>query len=312
MSNDHFDGKSFFNPTIEMKLYFIRLLLWRLTCNKRRWPRKIENEYNPFLPNELSGTEVAITFINHCTFLIQTSKYNIITDPMYSNRASPFSWVGPERVNFPAISLDELPKIDYVLVSHNHYDHLDLPALKKIIERDNSAIVTGLKVSKYLDNKLFRKVIELDWWADYVCEDLKLSFVPAQHFSARTIFDRNKTLWGGFVINAGGKQIFFSGDSGYGPHFKKIQERYKSFELALLPIGTYEPRWFMKSMHMNPEESVKAHLDINAKKSIGMHFGTFQLSDEWIDEPIKELKRVLEKVPEVDFVALERGQTMYV
>ena len=246
-------------------------------------------------PPAPDGDAVTVTFIGHATFLIQTRLGNILTDPMYSSRASPVPFAGPKRVRRPAIAFDDLPKISLVVLSHNHYDHCDVRTLRAIERRWHPLVVTPLGNARLLKSIGVHDVEDLDWWQDSVRSPVPLTLTPAQHFSARTPFDRNRALWGGFMITLGRRRIFFAGDSGYAPHFKDIGERFKRVSLALLPIGAYEPRWFMKDVHMNPDEAVRAHLDLQAERSLGMHFGTFQLAMEGIGDPataLEEARRV--------------------
>jgi L-ascorbate metabolism protein UlaG (beta-lactamase superfamily) len=223
--------------------------------------------------------------------LIQTSLGNILTDPIYSERAGPLQFLGPRRVRQPGVAFDDLPEISLVLISHNHYDHLDLPTLRALDRRFHPLFVTPLKNGPLLKSAGILRVQQLNWWEHAATVTPRISLTPAQHFSARTLFDRNRALWGGFVISTGPLRIFFAGDTGYGRHFRDIHKRYGPVDLALLPIGAYEPRWFMKDIHMNPAEAVQAHLDLEARQSIGMHFGTFRLAQEGIADPVADLER---------------------
>ena len=238
--------------------------------------------------DRVSGSEIRATFINHSTVLIQTGGYNIITDPIYSERCSPVSFLGPKRVRNPGIRFDDLPKIDVIIISHDHYDHLDLPTVERLVARDHPKIYLGLGVGERLDS--MHNVTELDWWQRVeVGKDFYLSFVPVQHFSGRTLWDRNSTLWGGFVLEIGKRKIYFGGDSGYADHYKQTFEKFGAMDLALLPVGGYAPRDFMSFAHLDPRQAVQAHLDLHSRQSIGIHFGTFQLTSESMDEPIQLL-----------------------
>jgi len=258
--------------------------------------------------------EIRLTFVGHSTFLVQTSAGNILTDPMFSDRASPFGFIGPRRARVPAISLADLPPIAMILLSHNHYDHCDLPSLRWLQQRFAPAVVTTLGNGLLIRKQGFERVEELDWWQVAAKSPFPVTATLAQHFSSRTPFDRNRTLWAGFVLEIGGRKIFFAGDSGYGPHFAEIGRRLGPFDLALLPIGAYEPRWFMRDVHMNPAEAVQAHLDLGRPRSIGMHFGTFQLTTEGIDEPLRALEaaRIDLGVDEAAFRAPGFGETIVV
>jgi L-ascorbate metabolism protein UlaG (beta-lactamase superfamily) len=232
--------------------------------------------------------------VNHSTFLIQMDGVNILTDPIWSDRASPVSFSGPRRFHPPGITFDDLPRIDLVLVTHNHYDHLDIPTLKKIALRDNPAVVTTLGNRALLRTQGFTQVAELDWWQQMPVSDaVRITCVPAQHFSGRGLFDSYETLWAGFVLESAAGAVFFAGDTGLGPHFKQIAERFKKIRLALLPIGAFKPEWFMSFGHLSPAAAVQAHFILNAQTSVAMHFGTFPLADDNQDDPVTMLHAAL-------------------
>ena len=254
------------------------------------WPARIdEPPQRP--PPPPDGAGAVVTFIGHATFLIQTNSANILTDPMYSDRAGPFGLLGPRRVRQPAVRFEDLPPISTVLLSHNHYDHCDRPTLARLAKRFDPTVITPLGNGALVKSTGLRNVEELDWWQDSKTSPLPLTLTPAHHFSARTPFDRNRALWGGFTIDVADRRIYFAGDSAYAPLFREVRRRLGPIDLALLPIGAYEPRWFMQSVHMNPAEAVQAHLDLEATESVAMHFGTFQLTTEGIDEPVRALER---------------------
>jgi L-ascorbate metabolism protein UlaG (beta-lactamase superfamily) len=236
----------------------------------------------------------------------------MLIDPVYANRASPVSFAGPRRVRPPGVRFDDLPPISLVLLSHNHYDHCDLGTLKLLEQRFSPAAVTPPGNGRLLRAAGFRQIEELDWWETSSSAPLPVTVTPAQHFSARTPLDRNRALWGGFIIEGKGRRILHAGDSGYGPHFREIGERLGPIDLALLPIGAYEPRWFMKDIHMNPAEAVQAHLDLGARESAAMHFGTFQLTPEGIDQPVRDLRVALEDrgVPAEQFRIMDAGDSL--
>ena len=277
---------------------------------RARWPSRIDEP--PQRPAPLDGAVAVVTFIGHATFLIQTAAGNILTDPMYSDRAGPFGLLGPRRVRQPAVRFDDLPPISTVLLSHNHYDHCDRATLARLAKRFDPLVITPIGNGALVKSTGLRKVEELDWWQDAKTSTLPLTLTPAHHFSARTPFDRNRALWGGFLLVAGGRRIFFAGDSAYAPHFLEIRQRLGPIDLALIPIGAYEPRWFMSAVHMNPAEAVQAHLDLGSPRSIGMHFGTFQLTNEGIDEPVRALDeaRRANSIPEEQFSTLGPGDTV--
>ena len=291
---DHFDGKRFVNPTGGGGQPFSavpRMLLEPRTP----WPRQVP--LAPQVPPSLDGAAAVVTFIGHATFLIQTAAGNVLTDPMFSERAGPFNLFGPKRVRQPAVRLDDLPPISTVLISHNHYDHCDLATLRQLARRFNPIVVTPLGNAGLVRSAGIQRVEELDWWQQAARPPLPISLTPAQHFSARTPFDRDRALWGGFVVMADGCRVYFAGDTAYAPFFRAVPARIGEIDLALLPIGAYEPRWFMQAVHMNPAEALQAHFDLGARESIGMHFGTFQLTTEGIDEPVRALERALVGTP---------------
>ena len=273
-ASDHFDGTVFRNATGGAGKSFGDFARWQRTRRPKPWPAWIENTASPAVPPALDAGVVALTFINHITFLIQFAGLNVLTDPVYSERVSPFRSVGPRRVRSPGVPFDALPKIDLVLVSHNHYDHLDLPTLRRLARQCAPRFVTGLGNAAFLRQHGVADVIELDWWQGVRENGTDLTFVPARHWSGRGLRGRNRTLWGGFILRRGSVQVYFAGDTGYGPHFNEIRRRHGTADLALLPIGAYEPRWFMQEQHMDPDDAVLAHLDLGARVSIATHFGS--------------------------------------
>jgi L-ascorbate metabolism protein UlaG (beta-lactamase superfamily) len=274
------------------------------------WPARIDEP--PRRPLPLDGADAVVTFIGHSTFLIQTAAGNILTDPMYSERAGPLNIVGPRRVRRPAVPFDDLPRISMVLLSHNHYDHCDRRTLAMLAERFDPSVVTPVGNGTLVRSTGLRRVEELDWWQESKTSALPVTLTPAQHFSARTPFDRNRALWGGFMLVAGGQRIFFAGDTAYASFFRDVRQRLGPIDLALLPIGAYEPRWFMRPIHMNPAEAVQAHLDLEVSESIAMHFGTFQMTIEGIDEPLRALDdaRRARNIPPSRFRTLPFGESV--
>jgi L-ascorbate metabolism protein UlaG (beta-lactamase superfamily) len=308
--SDHFDGRRFFNPNGANGQPFWavpRMLFTPWT----RWPSEVSVE--PRRPPNPGPDEVVVTFVGHATFLIQAAATNVLIDPVYSRRASPVRFAGPRRVRAPGVRFEELPTISLVLLSHNHYDHCDLRILQLLERCFHPTVVTPLGNGRLLRSAGIARVEEIDWWDTTSVAPIPIMLTPAQHFSARSMFDRNSALWGGFLIEAGGHRILHAGDSGYGPHFREIATRLGPIGLALLPIGAYEPRWFMKDIHMNPAEAVQAHLDLEARQSIAMHFGTFQLTPEGIEEPVRELAKALRErgVAPERFGAVEVGESLW-
>ena len=309
----HFRDGKFHNFIKGKKKNWFGFLKVKLTRNWASWPDWVETEQVEAVKDRVNSGDVEITFINHASFLIQTDGLNILTDPIFSKRCSPVSFAGPKRVHRPGIDFNKLPKIDVVIISHDHYDHLDLETISKLIEIYNPKLFMGLGVAERLDSA--DNVTELDWWESVTpYKDFKLTFVPVQHFSGRTLTDRFSTLWGGFVLEIGDKKIYFGGDSGYAGHYKKTFDRFGAMDISFLPIGAYAPRDFMSYAHMDPGEAVKAHIDLKSKLSIGMHYGTFQLTAEKREEPQKLLRQERDKaeVGDSKFITLELGKTLKV
>jgi L-ascorbate metabolism protein UlaG (beta-lactamase superfamily) len=273
------------------------------------WPEWIEIPTRT--PPPLGAADVAVTFVGHATFLIQTPAGNLLTDPMYSRRAGPLNLLGPARVRRPAVRFEDLPPIATVLLSHNHYDHCDLPTLRRIAKRFDPVVVTPIGNGRVAKRAGFRRVEELDWWEEVTVSTGRVTATPAYHFSARTPFDRNRALWGGFVLELGARRVYFAGDTATGDYFEEIPRRLGPLDLALFPIGAYEPRWFMKVVHVNPAEAVRAHVELGGPPTLAMHFGTFRLTSEGIDDPAKALREALRAagIPEDRFRVPEFGET---
>jgi L-ascorbate metabolism protein UlaG (beta-lactamase superfamily) len=309
-----FDGRRYENPGESASRTMRELLRWQVTAVRRPWPAWVEQEHAVTLPGAVPTGTLALTFVNHSTFLLQTGAATILTDPVWSDRASPLPFAGPRRVHAPGVPFDRLPRIDIVLVSHNHYDHMDLHTLRRLEARDRPRFVTGTGNAPFLRARGLSRVDELTWWQSIDLGAVRVAMGPAQHFSARTPFDRNRTLWGSFVIEGDWPRVFFAADTGYWRHFEEVRASFGAIELALLPIGAYEPRWFMRPAHMNPAEAVQAHLDLQARLSVAMHFGTFRLTDEARDEPPQQLGEALDArgVPRDRFRVLRPGQTLIV
>ena len=297
-----------------VKMHSFWNILWTgITTDMERadWPEWVETKADKSPVGRVHDGKTRITFINHATFLIQVGGFNILTDPVFSKRASPVSFAGPKRVHKPGVSLDDLPKIDVIIISHDHYDHLDLSSIKKLTKRDNPKIYVGLGVGSRLATS--ENIHELDWLesAD-VAEGFTLWFLDVQHFSGRSLADRNTTLWGGFLLNVGGKKIYFGGDSGYADHYKRTYERFGPIDIAFLPIGAYAPKRLFKTVHLDPFEAVQAHIDLKATISIGMHHGTFQISAESRIEPqilLEQAKRKANIAP-FAFITLDVGKPL--
>ena len=253
-----------------------------------------------------------VTWIGHSTFLIQYRGINILTDPIFSNFASPVSFAGPQRVHAPALQMQDLPPINFVIISHNHYDHLDFSTVEQL--NNQTEWLVPLKHRTWFQNAGVsgEKIIELDWWDSVEVDGATITATPSQHWSGRTLWDRFETLWASWVIEIDDWVIWFGGDTGYNPYqFKEIGEKFPAIDLALIPIGAYAPRWFMKDMHVNPEEAVQIHQDLQADHSIGIHWGTFPLTAEPIEEPPLRLKSALQEknIPNSAFETMKIGET---
>ncbi|HEY9160967.1 MAG TPA: MBL fold metallo-hydrolase [Desulfomonilia bacterium] len=308
---NHFDGERFFNK--EPDNTFSDHLKWLWEMKTVEWPEWIDDPEQPKpIPYVKNSGVIRVTYINHATVLIQTDGVNILTDPIFSNRAGPFPWMGSKRIRAPGVEIEKLPKIDVILISHDHYDHLDIPTLKLIGETSNPLILCGLGVKKRIDRIKCSDVIEMDWWQEHpVSPGVNITFIPARHTSGRGVFDKNMTLWGGFVIEAPAGNILFAGDTGFGEFFNDIHNRYGRFQLVILPIGNYENRWFMKSQHMNPDDSVRVKEMLDAEQAMGIHYATFnEHPEQGVDAHEKDLKTALERynVPESDFWILKFGE----
>jgi len=233
--------------------------------------------------------QTSFTFIGHSSVLIQLNGKNILTDPNYSDAVCT-----RKRITKAGIDFDKLPPIDLVLISHNHYDHLDKGTIRALGPQPHYFVPLGLK--NWFSKRNIRQVRELDWWASGTFGDLRITLVPAQHFSKRGLFDLNATLWGGWVLEGKDSSFYFAGDTGYFPGFSRIGQRFPHLDAAMLPIGSYDPPWFMRPMHLNPEEALQAFMDLKAKYFIPIHWGTFKLSDEPLDEPLIRLNKGVEEL----------------
>ena len=312
MIKPDFDGKRFSYPGKPVLGSRWDVLRWAITRKPVKWPKKLSNpEASPVLESVSEGG-LRVTFINHATVLIQCDGVNIITDPVFSKRVSPVSFAGPRRYRPAGIPLFKLPEIHVVLVSHSHYDHLDVRSLRKLRERDSPLILAPLKTAGIIDSVNSSSVKELSWWDSHtVNTETSISLVPTRHWSSRKPGDENTSLWGGYAIRFASGSLYFGGDSGYGDgeHFRQAAEHLGPFRCALIPIGAYEPRWFMKPQHMNPAEAVMAFRDLKADYALGIHHGTFQLTDEAHDAPVNALASALDE-QQVDirrFVTLPNG-----
>ena len=294
---------------------FRDLWKWQMEGGRARWPRHVATRSHPPPPERVAGTALKATWIGHSTVLLQTEGLNILTDPFLSARASPLPFAGPKRVRPPALTAETLPPIDLILLSHNHYDHMDLPALRRIARRHAAHVMTPHGNAPWVRRASSRfGITELGWGDAAEHRNLRIHLTPALHWSKRGLFDANRALWGAFVIEAPGGPIYFAADTGFGTGatFEAIHAQFGPPRLSLLPIGAYEPRWFMHPQHMNPDEAVKAHLLLGSRASLAIHHGTIQLTDEAIDAPVTALAEALREhsVDPVRFLVPDAGETL--
>ena len=264
----------------------------------------------------------AVTWIGHATMLVQASGLNVLTDPVFSDRASPVQFLGPKRAQPPGLRIDQLPPVDVVVLSHNHYDHLDVNSVKALanIAQAATLFIVPLGLKDWFTKQGISNVKELDWWDSVKVKGVEFVFTPVQHWSARSLGDRNQALWGGWAVLGPDFHWYFSGDTGYSQDFVDTQKRFAprhttakggGFDLAMIAVGAYEPRWFMKEQHVNPVEAVQIHQDLGAKRSVGVHWGTFALTDEPLDQPPADLAVALaaKSLTQKDFFLMAVGET---
>jgi L-ascorbate metabolism protein UlaG (beta-lactamase superfamily) len=312
-TSDHFDGSRFHNRSSnsDYSLWQEVKIAWELRTKKKNWPARFDTTpYRAPADPVLHG--IRVLWIGHSTTLIQTPHLNIVTDPILFDSIGP-GVLGISTVTNPGVLLESLPAIDVVLISHNHYDHLDLRSLHALVDRQRTApptILVGRGVGPLLKNAGLPSYAELDWDESVKVKDTQVHFLEAIHTSRRGISDTNKALWGSFLIESPEGRIYFAGDSAYGTHFRRVYEKYGAPRVTLLPIGAYEPRWFMYRMHMNPDEAVRAHLDLHSQSSVGIHFGLIDNAGESYDAPVHDLvaARRAHGVEETDFAAPHYGQ----
>jgi len=316
----HHTSDGFRNPYLNSDRGFGAFLRWRLGLGP--------NETAPFSPEDIPSwspaitppdmraihhpepDQIQVTWIGHTTFLIQADGLNILTDPVFSDRVSPFSFAGLKRLIPPALRLDELPEVHAVVISHNHYDHLDSPTIEQLGQRVTYFVPLGIEA--WLKKRKVEKVVELDWWQTSELIGIRFHSVPIQHFSGRSLFDRNRTLWSGWVIETKRGRVFFAGDTGYSPQFKEIGDRFKPIRVSIIPIGAYRPRWFMGPVHVDPPEAIMIHRDTFSERSVASHWGTFKMADDPPGEPPVYLRKSLKEagIGEEEFILMNVGETL--
>lgn len=305
--SSHFDGDEFHNEPQGEVVGLTDVLWWQLTADAVPWPDWVPTATTKPAPVAPPG-EVLVTFINHSTFLIQVDGVNLLTDPIWSERVSPFGFIGPKRHHAPGVRFEDLPPLDAVVVSHDHYDHLDQATIAALTEHSDPRIFVGLGQERHLTG-IPANVTALDWWQCTRVKGIEVCAVPAQHNSRRGAFDANETLWVGYWLKAPSGSFYFAGDTGAGPHFEQIRTRLGAPCIALLPIGAYLPRWFMAPNHISPADAVEAHDTLRATTSIAMHFGTFRQADEGMYQPIVDLRTALERGNHAPFLVPTVGKT---
>ena len=313
--SDHCDGRRFFNPRHDQQNKLRDIWRWKRSAHPTPWP--LQPPVARVIPEPLAPeNRFAATWIGQSTFLLQTHAGNLLTDPVFSERIGPANLIGPRRARAPGVAFDDLPSIDVVLLSHDHYDHCDRASLRRLWRKHRPLAIAPLGNAAFFRAAGFPKdgIVELDWWQSHtIAAGLTLSLTPARHWCNRVIGTRNSRLWGGFFIKAPNVSAFFAGDTAYDDYmFHDIRYRLGAPDLALLPIGAYEPRWFMAGQHCNPAESVQIHRDLGARQSLGMHWGTFPLTDEDFDAPPIALARALTVagLPAGTFLASNPGETL--
>lgn len=306
--SDHFDGRTFHNLPAAPQPGFAAFLRWTVGRGAIEWPDWVQTPQNRPAATAPPHT-IRVTFVNHATTLLQLDGLNLLTDPIWEDRASPTSFVGPKRHKPPGIRFEELPRIDAVLISHDHHDHCDLITLRRLWERFHPRIFAGLGTAAMLADAHIGGGVDLDWWDHATLGGVELVFTPAQHWSARGTSDRDRVLWGSFYLRGASGSVYFAGDTGLGEHFATIRQRLGAPTVALLPIGAYQPAWFLGPSHMSPAEAVTAHRALQATTSVAIHWGTFDLADEGQYQPAGELTLALDagRIPHRDFQILENG-----
>jgi L-ascorbate metabolism protein UlaG (beta-lactamase superfamily) len=312
--SNHFNGVRFFNPGGVKPRGARDFIKWQLGERGEPWPVSYPSPFHDRPPPRHDREGLRIAYVGHATFLIQTRGKNLLVDPVWAERASPFSFLGPKRVNPPGVAFEDLPPIDAVLVTHNHYDHMDLETIGQLWQRSRPLIVTPLGNDTILQGQVSGLTARAVDWHETVDlgDGVRVHVEPTLHWSARGTGDRMHALWASFVVEAGGLKVLCVGDSGFGDGatFRGVRQRHPRLDLALLPIGAYEPRWFMRNIHMNPQDAVAALELLGAERALGHHWGTFHLTNEGVERPAEALAvaRAERGIPEIRFPALRPGE----
>jgi L-ascorbate metabolism protein UlaG (beta-lactamase superfamily) len=310
-----FDGKRFSSPGSPELHGVGDFLRWITDRERGPWREFTDAPPGPAPPRQVGGGRMRVAFVNHSTVLLQMDGINVLTDPVWSERVSPISFAGPRRHRPPGLRFEDLPPIDAVLVSHDHYDHMDQRTLTRLAESHAASFFVATGNAARLSRFGIPRGRELAWWESAeLAPGVAVTAVPAWHFSGRTAFDRDRTLWCGFVVSGPSGAAYFAGDTGWGPHFEEIGRRFPGLRLAMLPIGAYRPRWFMSPMHIDPAEAVAAQKSLGASTALAVHWGTFAQADDGEFEPVEELRKALDRQPEPRprFVVLENGESLEV
>ena len=292
---------------------------WQMERWREDLPKPPANGYDfPLATPEVdflraNRTATTLTWVGHATVLLQTAGRNLLTDPHFTERASPVSFYGPKRKVRPGLAIEQLPKIDAVVISHNHFDHLDLGSIRMLAAQGGGSprFFVPLGLAPWFRDQGVDNVVEMDWWQSIEFGGVTIRCVPVQHWSRRSLMDRNQTLWGGWIVEQPDFRFFFAGDAGYSEDFREIGRRYGPFDVAAIPVGGYKPRWFMSAFHIDPDEAVRIHRELAARHSLGVHWGTFELTDEPLDEPPRALATARRKAGIADdrFFVLKHGET---
>jgi L-ascorbate metabolism protein UlaG (beta-lactamase superfamily) len=295
---DHFDGRHFFNeePFEEQKPS--ELARWQLSRHRGKWPDSAAIAA-PAPPARVGGGMLRVTMVNHATVLLQMDSLNILTDPVWSDRVGLEGQFGVGRHRPPGIPFDSLPYIDVVLISHDHYDHMDLPSLRRLQERYHPRVITGLGNPGYLATQGIQGAEQLDWWQSAsLAHDVRLTAVPARHWSGRTLSDRYERLWEGFVIEGARDTVYFAGDTGWGRMYRELHARWSHFTVALLPVAPFRPRWYMARKHLSPDDAVRVAIETRSAMVVPIHWGTFELGDDGESEAVDTLRAVVSALPD--------------